>query len=309
MTNHEAAAPPRALAVEPPGRRSRKPADGEPDPLLVRIGDRLRLLRTRRGMTRRLLAAQSGISERFIAQMEAGAGNGSILLLRAIADALGVRIQALLAEDDERPAELARLDQLLAGLAAPQLQEALALLAARFTAAGDDARSRRIALVGLRGAGKSSLGRGLAERRGVPFVELDREIEHEAGTDLREIFELHGQRGFRRLERTVLQRLVTTHAGCVIAAGGSIVAEPATYDLLLARCLTVWVRALPEEHMQRVIGQGDLRPMQDNRQAMQDLRAILASRESLYARADLRLDTSGRSLEQSLNELLRLLDG
>ena len=172
-----------------------------------------------------------------------------------------------------------------------------------FGQTADPLRRSRIALVGLRGAGKSSLGRALAARRGVPFVELDREVERRSGMELRDIFEMHGQDGFRRMERQALEATLEEGGPVVLAAGGGIVAEPATLELLLAKCLTVWVRASPEEHMQRVVTQGDDRPMRDNADAMADLRAILASREALYARADIVLDNHGRPLEESLAEL------
>ena len=162
-------------------------------------------------------------------------------------------------------------------------------------------------MIGLRGAGKSTLGRLLAEQRGVPFYELDGEVEREAGMTLATLFEQHGQQGYRRLERSALHRLVA-QPEAVIATGGGIVAEPGTFDLLLSYCRTVWLVASPEEHMRRVIEQGDMRPMQDNVQAMQDLRAILASREPLYRRAELALDTSGKPVEESLRLLVQLVD-
>jgi XRE family aerobic/anaerobic benzoate catabolism transcriptional regulator len=164
-----------------------------------------------------------------------------------------------------------------------------------------------IALIGLRGAGKSTLGKLLAEHRGAPFFELDREIEREAGLSIGEIVELHGQPGYRRLERRVLERLLRDNAAMVVAAGGSIVAEPTTFELLLSQCLVVWVRAAPEVHMRRVIEQGDLRPMADSRAAMADLRAILASRESLYAQADFSLDTSAATVAASFAQLQELV--
>jgi XRE family aerobic/anaerobic benzoate catabolism transcriptional regulator len=241
------------------------------------LGQRVRLLRTQRGMTRRILAAQSGVSERYISAVEAGTGNGSILLLRALARALNVDLRTVLGDAAEP------LNPLL--LRAPDYRG-------------------RVVLIGLRGAGKSTIGRLLADRLGVPFLELDQEIEREAGLGLGEIMELHGQAGFRRLERVVLDRLIDTHATAVIAAGGSIVAEAATFVRLLESCLTVWVKAAPEEHMQRVIDQGDLRPMRDNRRSMADLRAILASREALYARADLQIETTGRTVEATVAALL-----
>jgi XRE family aerobic/anaerobic benzoate catabolism transcriptional regulator len=290
------------------------PADAPPEPadqdanFLHGLGERLRLIRARRGISRRILSQQSDVSERYIAQMEAGDGNVSILKLRAIAHALGVSVTELLGERAERAADAMLIEGLLSRLTEPDLQEARQLLQSRFAAAAAGHRHRRIALIGLRGAGKSTLGRMLAAERGVGFLELDREIEREAGMDISAVFELHGQPGFRRLERRVLERLVAEPAGAVLAAGGSIVADPATFALLLGNWRTVWVRASPEEHMQRVVDQGDLRPMQDNRQAMDDLRAILASREQLYAKADLVLDTTGRTPADSFQNLLALLD-
>lgn len=249
----------------------------EDNAFLQTLGQQIRLLRARRGMTRRILASQSGVSERYISAVEAGTGNGSILLLRALAVALHVELRTLL-EDGPKP----------------DARPVVRAIGYR----------NRIALIGLRGAGKSTLGPLLAERRGIPFLELDQEIEKEAELGLGEIMELHGQPGFRRLERGVLDRLIATYPKVVIAAGGGIVVETATFDRLLAACLTVWVRAAPQDHMQQVIDQGDLRPMRDNRQSMADLRAILESRQTLYARADIQLQTTGRKLQETLAELL-----
>jgi XRE family aerobic/anaerobic benzoate catabolism transcriptional regulator len=285
------------------------PDDAAPDDaaagLLQALAARLRTLRARRAMSRRLLARRSGVSERYIALLESGSGNASLALLQRIAAALGVGVGALLDDAAEARAPLLRL---LDRLSPAQLDEAERLLAERFQPAAPH-RRQRIALVGLRGAGKSTLGRGLALQRGVPFIELDREIEREAGMELREIFELHGQPGFRRLERSALQRVLAGPPGLVIATGGSLVTEPDTFDLLLAQCRVVWLRAAPEEHMRRVVAQGDLRPVRDSRQAMDDLRAILASRESLYARAGASLDTTGSTPAQSLSALSALLEG
>ncbi len=244
------------------------------------LGRRLRLLRARRGMTRRILSAQSGVSERYISAMEAGTGNSSILLLRALAAALHVSLNAIL-EDEVAP-------DLRSESRAPE-------------------RRDRIALIGLRGAGKSTLGPLLAEHLGMPFLELDREVEKEAGLGLGEIMELHGQAVFRRLERSVLDRVVATCSRVVIAAGGGIVAETTTYERLLYSCLTIWVKATPEAHMQRVIDQGDLRPMRDNRRSMEDLKAILGSREALYAQADIQLDTTGSSVAETFAVLTAAL--
>jgi XRE family transcriptional regulator, aerobic/anaerobic benzoate catabolism transcriptional regulator len=247
---------------------------------LQALGQRVRLLRAQRGMTRRILAEQSGVSERYISAVEAGTGNGSILLLRALAGALNVGLRTLV-EDEAEPV-------------APPLVRA-------------PAYRDRIALIGLRGAGKSTIGPLLAADLHVPFLELDREIEKEVGLGLGEIMELHGQAGFRRLERGVLDRLIATHPKLIVAAGGGIVAEAATFARLLESCLTVWVKAAPEEHMQRVIDQGDLRPMRHNRRSMSDLRAILASREGLYARADIQLETTGRGVQATLEALVSAL--
>jgi XRE family aerobic/anaerobic benzoate catabolism transcriptional regulator len=255
---------------------------GDDIAFLHALGQRMRLLRARRGMTRRILAAQSGVSERYISAVESGTGNGSILLLRALAQALNVGLRALL--EDEA--------------------EAIAPVVSRTPDHCD-----RIALIGLRGAGKSTLGSLLAQRLRVPFLELDQEIEKEAGLGLGEIMELHGQSGFRRLERGVLDRLIATHPKAVVAAGGGIVAEAATFARLIETCLTVWVKAAPEDHMQRVIDQGDLRPMRDNRRSMADLRAILASREALYARADIQIETTGLDVAATLTALMAAVVG
>jgi XRE family aerobic/anaerobic benzoate catabolism transcriptional regulator len=297
------------MSDDAPPKKSAPPnSAGDDARFLHGLGERLRTIRARRGMSRRILSQQADMSERYIAQMEAGDGNVSILKLRAIARALGVAITDLLGERAERAADAMLIEGLLSRLAEPELQEARQILQTRFASAATAGRRDRVALIGLRGAGKSTLGRQLAARRGVPFIELDREIEREAGMDISAVFELHGQPGFRRLERRVLERLATDPAASVLAAGGSIVADPATFALLLGNWRTIWVRAAPEEHMQRVIDQGDLRPMHDNRQAMDDLRAILSSREQLYAKADLVLDTADRTPAQSFLDLLALLD-
>lgn len=266
------------------------------------LGERVRAARARTGITRKILARASGISERYLAQLEAGQGNISVLLLQRVARALDLPLVQLLNGADQAPAELALIEQLLRRLPAQTLSRVRAQLARDFGGAPAD-RVQRIALIGLRGAGKSTLGALLAKQRGVPFVELDREIEREAGTGLSEIFLLYGQQGYRRYERRCLENLLQQHPRCVIATGGSIVSEPGTYDLLLSTCFTVWLRAAPEEHMARVIAQGDTRPMAGNQQAMDDLRRILDARAMLYAQADCIVDTVGKSVEHSLREL------
>ncbi len=278
---------------------------------LFRVGERLRLLRARRGMSRRALARQSSVSERHIAQLEAGAGNISLLLLHRLAVALGEPVWRLVAPERAAggPGD-GVLSRLIERLSEEQMEAARRLLLDHFSPPGSGVRRERVALIGLRGAGKSTLGAALAQARGVPFRELDREVERLSRMELRDIFEVQGQEGFRQWERQALQSVVEAEPRVVIAAGGGLVAEPATLDLLLTHCLTVWVKASPEEHMGRVVAQGDQRPMADDRaRAMDDLRAILQSREKLYAQADLVLDTTGRTMEASLSDLVALLEG
>jgi XRE family aerobic/anaerobic benzoate catabolism transcriptional regulator len=279
--------------------------DGETEYLKL-LGERVRTARAQRGMTRRLLARDSGVSERYLAQLEVGQGNISIALLRKVAQAMGIPLADLARDEPEPPLELRLLTQSLSRLAPQELVQVRRLLGERFGSVASD-RKRRIALVGLRGAGKSTLGRRLAEHLDVPFLELDREIERESGLALAEIFDLYGQAAFRRHERRALETLLQRHPRAVIATGGSLVSEPATFDLLLSSCFTVWIKAAPEEHMARVVAQGDLRPMADNAESMDDLRRILAGRTALYAKADAVVDTAGRDADTSLADLVAAL--
>jgi XRE family aerobic/anaerobic benzoate catabolism transcriptional regulator len=192
-------------------------------------------------------------------------------------------------------------------LAPGELDEARRLLSERFGGTAPQSRHGRIALIGLRGAGKSTLGAALAERLGCPFVELDKEVERQAGAPLGAIFDLYGQAGFRRLERRCLEIAIERHGRAVIATGGGIVSDPVGFERLLAGCYTVWIRASPAEHMQRVVAQGDMRPMADNREAMADLQRILKTREQLYAKADAQVQTSRRTPEESLQALLAVV--
>lgn len=273
-------------------------------PFLGRLGERVREARARRGMTRKILARDSGVSERYLAQLEGGRGNVSVLLLRQIAQALNLPLAELVQEENGQPVEFVLIQQFLKRLPAARLGEVRERLMREFGSAFGDRRGR-IALIGLRGAGKSTLGAALARRLGIAFVELDQEIEAEAGTSLHEIFLLHGQQGFRRYERRALERTIEKYERCVIATGGSLVSEPGTYDLLLSTCYAVWLKAAPEEHMARVAAQGDYRPMAGNREAMDDLRRILEGRAKLYAQADLTIDTAGKTVDASLEELVR----
>jgi XRE family aerobic/anaerobic benzoate catabolism transcriptional regulator len=287
-------------------KAGRKGARLEADSFLRKLGFRVRTMRNRRGMTRKALARYAQISERYLAQLEAGAGNCSIVLLQRIARAMGLPVAELVDDRADRPIEAALLDQFLDRLSPQELREARELVLKRFGGLADDLRRNRIALIGLRGGGKSTLGKMLAKELGVPFVELDREVERLSGTTLSEMFEMFGQETFRRTERLALERVLQEHDRFVLATGGGIVTEPGTFELLISSCFTVWVKAAPGDHMQRVVAQGDLRPMADNRHAMDDLVSILKSREPLYARADLTLVTAGKSPEHSLAELLSL---
>jgi XRE family aerobic/anaerobic benzoate catabolism transcriptional regulator len=298
-----------ALRTRPPaqrrGTRAGTPANGERR-FLQELGERVRAARARSGMTRKDLARESGVSERYLAHLEGGQGNISVLLLQKVAAALDLPLGEVLLEQDEQAVELKLIQQFLRRLPAQQLPHVRAQLMRDFGNSPAD-RMKRVALIGLRGAGKSTLGTLLAKQLGVPFIELDRAIEREAGTSLSEIFLLYGQQGYRRYERRCLEKALHEHERCVIATGGSIVSEPGTYDLLLSTCFTVWLKAAPEEHMARVIAQGDTRPMAGNAEAMDDLRRILDGRAVLYAQADAMVDTAGRTVERSLREVRKAL--
>ena len=272
---------------------------------LATMGKNVREARERRGMARKVLSQTANVSERYLAQLEAGDGNASVLLLRNVARALAMPLTELL-DNRENSVEQRLIRRFLERLPEHQLEEVVFRLMRDFGQAGAT-RKRRLALVGLRGAGKSTLGNALASELRCPFVELDREIELEAGISLSEVFLLYGQTGYRRIEQRCLDRVIQANDKMVISAGGGIVSESATYNLLLLNCFTVWVKASPEEHMARVVAQGDLRPMQGNTEAMQDLNRILKAREPLYRKADVTLDTSGESAEQSLNKLRQLV--
>jgi XRE family transcriptional regulator, aerobic/anaerobic benzoate catabolism transcriptional regulator len=274
------------------------------DGFLRILGNRVREARAGRGMTRKILARDSGVSERYLAQLESGQGNVSILLLRDIAKALDIPLEVLLRDGPEPPVDLVHTTEFLRCLSASELLQARRLLVQHFGGADLAARQDRIALIGLRGAGKSTLGAKLAEQLEVPFLELDRLIEQKGGVSLSLIFDLYGQGGFRRLERRCLDEVIERYTRFVLATGGGLVSEPATFERLLTMCYTVWLRATPEDHMQRVVAQGDMRPMADNRESMEDLQRILEAREPLYRKADLVIDTSERSLEASLKIIL-----
>jgi XRE family aerobic/anaerobic benzoate catabolism transcriptional regulator len=275
---------------------------------LATLGQRVREIRDRRGMARKLVARDAGVSERHLAHLEAGEGNVSIVLLRNIAHALDTSLIELFAPEREDTVEKRLIRRFLERLPQHRLEEVVFRLMRDY--GHDEAvRRKRIALVGLRGAGKSTLGARLARDEGVPFIELDREIARDTGMPSSEIFSLYGQTGYRRIEKSTLDRVIREHGRAVLSIGGGVVSEPDTYDALLSNCYTVWVKAQPEEHMARVIAQGDLRPMAGNDEAMENLKRILEAREALYGKADATIDTTNETVEQSYARLRQLVTG
>ncbi|MBI3436130.1 MAG: helix-turn-helix transcriptional regulator [Proteobacteria bacterium] len=270
------------------------------------VGRLVRLGRAKRGISRRRLAADSGISERYLAQIEGGTGNPSVTVLRAIALAIDVPVCELLPRAPARPGTPTQALDVVARAPLAELPALTALIGTRLQRPEAAGRERRIALIGLRGGGKSTLGRLLAEHFGFPFIEINRLVEEEYGAGLPLLIEMSGIATFRRFERICLERALAQHETAVIATAGGIVASPETYDLLLRRTHTIWVQARPEEHMRRVLAQGDLRPMAQNREAMADLLAILDARHDDYARAAAVLDTSGEAMTRSFRKLLRI---
>ena len=282
------------------------PPPSSPSSFLESLGARVRHVRNQRGMTRKAAARVADVSERHLAQLEAGEGNVSIILLRRIAAALGVSLLELFSPETNEPVEKRLIQRFLERIPAHRLEDVVYRLMRDF-GHEEKLRQRRIALVGLRGAGKSTLGGKLAEAFRIPFVELDREIEKETGMPLSEIFSLYGQSGYRAIERRTLERVLNENDRSIFSIGGGVVSEKENYDFLLSHCFTVWVKAQPEEHMSRVIAQGDFRAMAGSNRAMEDLRRILESREPLYRKADLVLDTSGISADESFAKLQSVL--
>ena len=280
---------------------------------LAALGSRARQYREQACMTRKTLAQKSGLSERYLAQLESGQGNLSILLLRKLAMALNRPLEAFLSNGADSPGLEAVLNT-LRPLAGSELQEAARLLQQRFPgedgqteSSGGGRKGRRVALLGMRGVGKTSLGRLLSGRTGRNFIELDREIEKALKLPLADIFSVHGQDAFRRAQLQTLKSLVERHDSFVLTTGGSLVEDAESYDYLRDTCFTVWLTAEAEDHFHRVIDQGDLRPMTGRRGAMNELKALLAKREPLYSLSDACINTSVNSIEQSLNRLLQLV--
>ena len=284
------------------------PTDSDKDPFLTALGERLKLLRARRGLTRKALAKLADVSERHVANVESGVGNASIQFLRQLCTVLNCSLAEMTGDETASSPDWLMIREILRGRTDEALARARAVLAELFDApASESSRRQRIALVGLRGAGKSSLGRMLAGHLNVPFIELSSQIEQLAGCSIAEIHALYGQTAYRRYEQRALEDVIRIHAKAVIATPGGIVSEPATFNMLLSHCYTVWLRASPEEHMSRVLAQGDRRPMSGNREAMEDLKRILESRAQFYSKADHLFDTSDMTPELAFNRLSSLL--
>jgi XRE family aerobic/anaerobic benzoate catabolism transcriptional regulator len=277
---------------------------GATEQFLRQVGERVRLARVRRGLSRRGLSERSGVSQRYLAQLEAGEGNISIALLRRLAEALDHRIEWLVADEDPWTSGVAEITSLYRTATKEQRRKALEVLNPESVAR----RANRVALIGLRGAGKSTLGRLAAASLRVHFMELNDEIEYVSGIPVDEVIALYGQEGYRHLERQAVERVVAAHDTLLLAAAGGIVADPDTFKFLLHHFHTIWLRATPEEHMARVRAQGDMRPMAGNPEAMDELKTILTAREVLYGSADACVDTSGKSPDQSVADLLAVID-
>ena len=302
---------PESVMPEPIARTESPAREAPRDPFLTELGERARALRARRGMTRKALAAAAEVSERHLANLEYGVGNASVLVLLQIARALHCPLAELIGDPTTASPEWLLLRDLLGDRDEATLRRVRMAVASLLDEPThrprSDAQSPLIALIGLRGAGKSSLGAMLAEDLGYPFVELSREIEKFAGCSIAEIQALYGQNAYRRYERRALEETIQIYPEAVIATPGGIIADPASFNLLLSHCTTVWLKASPEEHMQRVSAQGDLRPIAASREAMSDLKTILAGRAAFYAKADLHLDTSGQSAGASFLALRQLV--
>jgi len=283
--------------------------DEEKDPFLIALGERVRALRSRRGLTRKALAKLADVSERHLANVESGVGNASIQFLRQLTSVLNCTLAEMIGDETATSPEWLMIREILRGRSDSELAKARSALAGIFDApTSETARRQRIALIGLRGAGKSSLGRMLADNWMVPFVELSRHLEAVAGCSIAEIHALYGPNAYRRYEYRALEDIIQRFPRAVIATPGGIVSDPATFNLLLSHCYTVWLKASPKDHMERVVAQGDTRPMAGNREAMDDLKNILESRAAFYSKADSSFNTSDLTQEAAyfgLTEQLR----
>lgn len=284
----------------------RRGGEPEDEDYLGLVGERLRITRTRRGMSRKVLSVASGVSERYLAEMERGAGNASLLVVRRLAAAMGIRVADFCSDEPDRPVDLHNALTQLEQLTPVELAEARAWLAAKLESRPSAPPKMRIAFVGLRGAGKSTLGKKLGAAMSIPFVELDREIERASGMELSELFQVYGQGGFRQLEYDCLQQILANYDRCVIATGGSLVTEPRSFDLLLACCHVVWLRAAPEQHVRRVADRGDTDRPVPSPQVLDELQAILTARAELYARAHTAIDTGAVTEAEALEQIRAL---
>jgi XRE family transcriptional regulator, aerobic/anaerobic benzoate catabolism transcriptional regulator len=287
--------------------RAKGPARPRIDPFLGQLGNRTRRLRARRGLTRRELAKEADVSERHLANLETGTGNPSVQILRQIARALNCSVAELVGDEGDESADWLLIRDLLRSRSVEEMAEARRALTDHFGLTGDSGRRNdRIALIGLRGAGKSTLGRMLAEDLHYPFVEVNREVERLAGCSPEEIHALYGANAYLRYERQALEEVIARNPKAIVATPGGLVSEATTFNFLLQNCFTIWLKAAPDEHMSRVVAQGDLRPMAGSRQAMDDLKLILAERSPFYAKADTVCDTTGKSLTESFKQLKAL---
>lgn len=278
------------------------------DPFLTALGERVRAARGRKGMTRRALAEAARVSDRHLANLEYGIGNPSMLVLLHVASALECPLAELIGDVTTTNPEWLLIRELLEHADEATLRRVRIQIGEQLGLGGDrPPRSPRIALIGLRGAGKSTLGRMLADDLGFPFIELSKEIEKFAGCSVSEIQGLYGVNAYRRYERRALEETIQIYSEAVIATPGGLVSDPATFNLLLSHCTTVWLCANPEDHMNRVRAQGDLRPMAASKEAMEDLKTILAGRAAFYSKADMALDTSAQGLDETFERLREMV--
>ena len=307
---HTPKSPPEARVAERgvPDAGDAAPAAEDKNPHLVALGERVRALRARRGITRKALAQEAAVSERHLANLEYGVGNASYLVLLQVAQALQCAPAELIGDVTTSSPEWLMIRELLERRDDETLRRVRVAVGEMLGTGGANAqRSTRVALIGLRGAGKSTLGQMLARDLNFPFIELSREIEKFAGCSIAEIQGLYGTNAYRRYERRAIEESIQIYTEAVIATPGGLVSDPATFNLLLAHCTTVWLQADPQDHMRRVTAQGDMRPMAASKEAMEDLKGILAGRAPFYAKAEFRLDTSAQPLEPTFLALRRLV--
>ena len=277
------------------------------NPFLAALGERVRGLRARRGLTRKSVALAAGVSERHLASLEYGEGNASILVLLQVSGALQCTLAELLGDVTTTSPEWLLLREMLSSRSEADLRQVRVQISCMFGASQENERSNRIALIGLRGAGKSALGQRLASDLGYPFIELSREIEKFAGCSISEIHNLYGTNAYRRYERRALEEAIQIYPEVVIATPGGLVSDSATLNEMLSHCYTIWLQASPEDHLARVAAQGDMRPMAGSAEALEDLKLILEGRSAFYAKADMTFDTSAQPLEESFQALRKQL--